>query len=143
MNDPITAGLNLGSKLLDVIGEGVEDKDKKNQLNKEVLEVTLDWQKTVLSTVTTPKMDAFVKFLYAFRDVILPMLRPVGSAIITGIGLYFHYKGIQIDPVTHGIIDGAFPGWMASRHVEKNKQKEIERETAKRNPGDFILDRMN
>jgi hypothetical protein len=140
MSDPITAGLLLGSKLMDLIDKGVEDKDKKNELNKEVMGAVLDWQKTVLTTKTTPKVDAFVKVLYAFRDVVIPILRPFGAAIITGIGLYFHYKGVQIDPTIHGIIDGTFPGWMASRHVDKGKQRDIEKEKAKRNSGDFILD---
>jgi hypothetical protein len=131
----IQAGLLFGTKLIDVIGEVVEDKDKRNELNKEVVDAMFDWQKTMLSTTTTPKVDAFVKLLYAFRDVVIPMLRPVGAAAMTAFGLYAHYKGIQIDPVMHGIVDSAFPGWMASRHV--TKAEEAKKEAAKPKNNDW------
>lgn len=105
-------------------GEFIEDKDKRNELIFKVKELEFSLRESLLSTKTTPKTDAFVKLLIAFKDIILPMLRPVGAAMMTGFGMYCHYKGIPLDGATQVIMDGAFPAWGASRHVNKNKEQE-------------------
>jgi hypothetical protein len=40
--------------------------------------------------------------------------------------VYAHVKGIQIDPVTHGMLDAAFPGWMGMREVGKHRDAKEE-----------------
>lgn len=124
MNMPWTAAIDAVRELA---GEYIEDKDKKNELMYKVQELEFKLRETLLNTVTTPWVDGFVKILIAFRDIILPMLRPVGSFCMTAFGLYCHYKGIDIDGATHAMIDGAFPAWGVSRHA--NKQKEEEEKT--------------
>lgn len=118
--------IGLADKLLDLGSEFIEDPDKKIQYQKEILELTSAFSTKVLETTTVPWVDATVKLMYAARDVLIPMLRPLGSAAITAFGMYAHAKGIEIDPVIHGTLDVAFPGWMASRHAGKTTEaKEV------------------
>ena len=107
-------------------GEYIEDKDKSNEIKFKIQELEFKLRESLLATKTTPRTDAFVKLLIAFRDIILPMLRPVGAAMMTGFGMYCHYKGIPLDGATQVIMDGAFPAWGASRHVSK-KHEETEK----------------
>lgn len=108
----------------DLAGEYIEDKDKRNELNFKLQELEFKLRESLLTTKTTPKTDAFVKILIAFRDIILPMLRPVGAACMTAFGMYCHYKGIPLDGATQVVMDGAFPAWGASRHVHKSREEE-------------------
>lgn len=134
--DPVTAGFNFGEKVVGVISEWVEDKDLAAKLAFEVTKLNQAFSLEVLKTQTTPKVDALVKFAYAmrdviiplFQDVIIPLLRPVGSAAVTAFGVYAHMKGVSIDPTTHALLDAAFPGWMASRHAEKARKDKEETE---------------
>jgi hypothetical protein len=45
------------------------------------------------------------------------LIRPIGAFLLSAFGAYCHYKGIAIEPALHAVFDGAFPGWMYSRHV--------------------------
>ena len=54
--------VNLGSEL-------IEDKDKRNEYAFRLAELGLDIEKTVLSQTTTPKVDAFVKLIYAITPL--------------------------------------------------------------------------
>jgi hypothetical protein len=103
--------LNLGS-------EFIEDKDKRNEFNMRVKESENEFNTVLIQTKTTPIVDAIVKLLYAF----IPFFRPVGSFLMTAFGIYAHWKGLEIDVMNHGLLDSAFPLWMGSRHVEKNKK---------------------
>ena len=103
--------------------EWIEDPDKKNEFNFKVKELEFKLRESLLTTKTTPKTDAFVKLLIAFRDIILPLLRPLGAFCMTLFGAYCHYKGIPMDGAMHAIFDGAFPAWGASRHVHKQKEQ--------------------
>lgn len=108
--------------LTSLISEFVVDDEKMAKIKLEVDRLEISVVNQLLKTSTTPKVDAFVKILVAIRSVIIPLLRPVGAACMTAIGLWFHYKQIPIDGAVHAMIDGAFPAWGASRHV--NKQTE-------------------
>lgn len=46
-----------------------------------------------------------------------PLIRPFGAFLLTAFGAYCHYKGIEMDVALHAVFDGAFPGWMYSRHI--------------------------
>lgn len=108
--------------LSQLASEFIEDPDKKREIDYKIQELAFDLRRSLLNTVTTPKVDAFVKLLIAFRDIILPLLRPVGAACMTAFGMYCHYKGIEVDGAVHAMLDGAFPAWGASRHVHKSNE---------------------
>lgn len=109
--------------LFNLAGEWIEDKDKRNEFNFKVQELQFKLRESLLATKTTPKTDAFVKLLIAFRDIILPLLRPLGAAAMTAFGMYCHVNGVDIDAASQVIMDGAFPAWGASRHVNKQKEQ--------------------
>lgn len=96
----------------------IPDKDKLAELEAEVKQAQNALDQLILNTTTTPWVDALVKLLYAAERFI----RPLGAAAMTAFGLYAHLKGLNIDPMTHGLIDGAFPAWGASRHVHQNNR---------------------
>ena len=114
--------------LTSLISEFVVDDEKMAKIKLELEKVKVSVKSDLLKTSTTPKVDAFVKLLIAFNDLILPWFRPLGAGLMTAVGLYFHYKQIPIDGAIHAMLDGSFPAWGASRHV--NKQTEI-KENAK------------
>lgn len=114
-----------------LISEFIEDPDKQAELR-------LKLSQSLLQTTTTPKTDAFVKILIAFHDIALPMLRPLGAAAMTAVGLYFQYKGIDMDAGLQAVVTGAFPAWGASRHI--NKQTEQRERTQRASLGDWDTD---
>lgn len=122
--DPLTAGFDFGKSIVGLVSEYIEDPDLRAKLTTEIQKQTIDFQKAVLQTQTTPRADAFVKILYATRDVIIPMLRPVGSAALTAFGAYLAYNQIPTPEWLDAVLVAAFPGWMASRHVTKVKEVE-------------------
>ncbi len=113
----------LFTGLIGIGKELIVDKDKQIEYAFKIAQLQAGLAEKMLTMTTTPKTDAFVKILYAVKELILPMLRPIGSLVLTGFGVYAHMKGYQIPEYVHVILDGAFPGWMASRHVEKNRKK--------------------
>lgn len=115
--------------------EWIEDPDKRNEFNFKIRELDFKLRETLLTVKTTPKTDAFVKILIAFRDIILPMMRPIGAAAMTAFGMYCHLKGIDIGETSQVVMDGAFPAWGASRHVHKMK---AEQETTKHHKKDEV-----
>ena len=123
-------GLKLGQSIFGVIDQLVDDGDLAAKLKNGILEKQIAFSTTVLTTSTTPKTDAAVKLLYAMRDVVIPMLRPFGSAAMSAFAAYAAVKGIQMDPATHAAMASAFPGWMVSRHIQKKTEAntEVERE---------------
>ena len=107
--------LGLGDKL-------IEDKDKKAEYAFKVQEMTNDLAIKILDTKTYPWVDGLVKLAYASQSIITGLFRPVVSA---GALLYIFYAkahGIQLDPMLETVMASAFPGWMLSRHIEKNKK---------------------
>ena len=140
MIDDIAKGaIELGKGVISIIDQVVEDKDAKRESIKEVVRMTFDFQKAVLQMQTTPKVDAIVKLLYAFRDVVLPMLRPLGSALLSGFTAFAIYKNIPIPPVLDVVMGSAFPSWMVSRHLNKTSELK-ERELTRRMRGDLTHD---
>lgn len=114
-----------------LISEFIEDPDKAREFRFKL-------DQTLLQTTTTPKVDAFVKILIATRDIIIPMLRPLGAAAMTAAGIYMHYKQIPIDGAMHALLDGSFPAWGTSRHI--NKQTEQRERTQRASLGDWDVD---
>lgn len=104
-----------------LISEAVEDPDKRNEINLKIQELEQEGNKALLAAETSPFVDALVKLLIAFKDVVIPLLRPLGAACMTGFGMYCHLKGISMETSMQLLMDGAFPAWGASRHVEKQK----------------------
>lgn len=103
----------------DLISEFIEDPDKKAELTVKLSEV-------LLTTTTTPKTDAFVKILLAFRDIIIPMFRPVGSIAMAVFGAWCIKEGVELPEPIQYILFGAPIGWGLSRHGEKKAKAESE-----------------
>lgn len=123
------------SSVTNLISEFITDDDLAAKLNVEMERISAGIRSELLNTTTTPKVDAFVKLLIAFKDVIVPLLRPVGAGCMTAFGMYMHYRGTPLDGATQIVMDGAFPAWGASRHV--NKQTEQKEKTERHALGDW------
>lgn len=117
------AGIPIIGDLIKLGSELIEDPDKKNEYAHKALEATLDYQKTIISTKTSPKVDAFVKIMYAFSDIIQKVWRPLIGGAMTAFGAYCHYKGIDVGDASQIIFDGAFPAWGVSRHATKKDEE--------------------
>lgn len=126
MNNILSEVVGLGNNITGVISELVQDKDLAAKLINEVTLRQLDLQKAILTMPSQTKADAIVKVMYALRDVGVPLLRPIGAAAMTAFGIWAHYKGLDIGDAPQVILDGAFPGWMASRHAGKAQQKAVQ-----------------
>ena len=120
----ILAGITAITSL---VSELIPDPDKRVQIEADLQQMEVDVKSMLLNTSTTPKVDAAVKIMIALKDVVIPMLRPIGSACMTGFAGYCILNGIAIDPITESLLAGAFPGWMYSRH--KGKQQETKQQS--------------
>ena len=107
-----------------VVSEFITDDDKIAELRFESDKLKFELDKVLLNTTTHPKVDALVKLLIATRDIIIPMLRPVGSIAMAGFGAYCIDKGIELSPTMQAVLFGAPVAWGTSRHIEKGKQKQ-------------------
>ena len=107
-----------------LLSEFITDDDLIAKLNVEIKKIGLDRDKALLNASTTPGVDAFVKILIAFRDIIMPMLRPIGAACMGLFAAYCDINQIELDNGFKVMLYGAFPAWGASRHVHKAKQIE-------------------
>lgn len=105
--------------LFDIGKELITDKDKLIEFNFKTAELKSKMIMALLQTKTHPTVDAIVKIILTLNT----FWRPLVGACMTAFGAYCHWKGVDLgSPLTHGIFDGAFPAWGASRHVEKNKK---------------------
>jgi len=104
-----------------IVDQLVEDKDKKNELVFKMMEMQNALSTQLLQQQTTPWVDATVKLLFALRDIIIPLFRPIVAAAMAGYVVYAETNGVIISPVVEAIFAGAFPGWMTSRHLNKKK----------------------
>lgn len=124
MNIPIiNAVTGVFKQIFGVVDQLVEDKDKKNELIVKVAELQHQLSMQLLQTSTVPWVDATVKLLFALRDLVIPMFRPVVSACMAAYVAYAELNGITLSPLVEAAFAGAFPGWIASRWSEKKSKK--------------------
>lgn len=107
----LPAIFKLGSKL-------ILDKDKKAEYAFKVQEMSFKLIEGIVNMRTVPWVDAVVKIMAAS----VAMARPIGTFIMTGVGIYFHYKGIVVDGVVQLMLDGAFPAWAGARELNKSRK---------------------
>lgn len=119
MKFPYESAIN---SITGLISEWIPDPDKAREIILELEKLKVTVKSDLLQAKTTPFVDGAVKILIAINDLVLPWFRPIGSFLMTAVGVYFHYKQIPMDGAIHAVLDGSFPAWMASRHV--NKQTE-------------------
>ncbi len=115
--------LTLVPDILDAAKRFIPDKKQLAEFEHDISTLKLELDKTLLTTKTVPWVDATIKILYALKEVIIPMFRPLGGAAMTAFGMYCHLKGVEIDIGLHAILDGALPAWGLSRHAEKGRKK--------------------
>ena len=126
IKDPIEAITGIASQGLGIIDQLVEDKDKRAEYGFELAKLTMTQTHELLMRPATSRVDGLVKFMIAWRDVILPTLRPLGSALLTAGAWYLEYKGTQAPEWVLGLITASFPTWMVSRHIDKLAEKKEE-----------------
>lgn len=101
----------------------IESKEQQLAYTTDVMKLGFQLQEHILTMQTTPKMDAAVKFMYAFKEMVLPLFRPIGSGLLSAFAAYAAYKHIDLGSL--GVVLGsAFPGWMGSRGLEKLTSKD-------------------
>ena len=107
----------------------IEDKDKKAEYAFKVQDMSFKMMEVMLNTKTYPFIDGLVKLSYASEQIIKGLFRPVVSAGIFIYGLmhpelikHLHDMGGIGDTGIAGMF-AAFPSWMYSRHVDKQKEK--------------------
>ena len=105
--------------LFGIVDQMVEDKDKAAEIKLKMAEMENRLNAQLLTTQTTPKVDAAVKILIAMRDVVIPMFRPVVGAALTGLAVWFEYKQMPINENLQLLMASAFPGWMVGRQMKK------------------------
>ncbi len=72
-------------------------------------------------------MDAFVKLLIATRDIIIPLIRPLGSLLMALFGAWCISNGIELsEPIQYALF-GAPLAYGASRHSDKANQEKTRR----------------
>jgi len=110
--------------LFDIGKELITDKDKLVEYTYKTAELKSKASIAIINMKTTPKVDAFVKVLYAFKDVGKELFRPVGSfcmAIFAGYMKIYHPE-IDLTAPIEGMLFGAPVAWGYSRHVGQNKK---------------------
>lgn len=131
MNIPIIGAVaDVFSDLIGLGKELIEDKDKRNEYAFRLAELRVQLAEKMLTQQTHPKADAAVKLLYAFKEILLPMMRPVGSLLLALWGAshpeqikWLHDNLGTLGDGTILSIFGAFPAWGVSRHIEKNRKQ--------------------
>jgi hypothetical protein len=124
----IESALKFGTSIVDVIDQYVEDKDLATKLKFAIAEKQIDFSMQIQASEHVP---TFVKLMYAVRDVLIPMFRPLGTFALTAFAAYAATNDITLDPVLQAALAAAFPGWVASRHVEKSTKTKAEAEVKK------------
>jgi len=123
----------LGEKAFSIIDQFVDDGDLAVKLKHEM-------QTTLLTTKTDGFVDGSIKVLFAFRDLILPILRPVGAFYLTYMGVDMATaelaSGGDVSAISVGLTT-AFPGWMGAREVNKGREQRINQDRILRGDPDF------
>jgi hypothetical protein len=119
----ITAVTTLGKMGLGIIDQLVEDKDLKQKLAIKQIELTYGLIEKLINTTTIPWVDAFVKLMTG----LIVLARPLGSFVLTCVGIYMHLKGVEIDQAVHYGLDAAFPAWGAAREAHKKREADAQK----------------
>jgi len=109
--------------ITNLISEYITDDDLIAKLNFETEKLKFELDKALLSTATSPRTDSFIKILIATRDIIIPLMRPVGSLAMASFAAYCTYKGIQIPEGIQYALFGAPLAYGASRHSGKKDEE--------------------
>jgi len=121
--DPITGAEDLFKSIVGLGQTYIDNKEKAAEFAFQLAQLQVQFSQQLVQTKTSPFVDALVKFMYAMRDVIIPMFRPIGSFLLTASCAYLNYKQIAPPEPINSIMASSFPGWMVSRHI--NKQTEL------------------
>lgn len=120
--------LSILPDLTSLADQLIEDKDKKAEYAFKLQELAMQYQQTLITTKTSPKVDAGVKLLYAISDIGQKLWRPAlsGFAFIWGLFnpedlMRLHELGTVGDAGIAAVF-GSAPAWGYSRHVEKQKK---------------------
>lgn len=100
------------------------DEDKKAEFAFKVQEMAFKQMETLINAKTYPWVDALVKLSYASEQIVKGLFRPLGAAAMTGFLFYAEINDIQLSGAVEALCAAAFPGWMTSRHIDKQKKKE-------------------
>jgi hypothetical protein len=126
--DPLTAGLDFGKAVVGVIDQFVDDGDLAAKLTNEIMKEQISFSTALVKTKTTPRTDAVVKLLFALRDVAIPLFRPLGTAALTGFGVYLASTGAPTPEWLDAAMVAMFPAWGVSRHAHKSAEIQAETE---------------
>lgn len=141
--DPVSAVAEGVGKITDLISEFIEDPDKRNAISLEMAKLEHAIDVALLNTKTSPFVDGLVKILIATRDIIIPMLRPLGSFAMAGFGAYCAAEGIELPEYIQAALFGAPVAWGASRHAGKREAEKTQRaaiQAARTPPGEPLGD---
>ena len=111
-----------------IIDQVVDDGDLAVKLKHE-------FQIKLLTTKTEGFVDGSVKILMAFRDIVLPMLRPVGAFYLSYMGVDMAQAELAVGGDISALSGGlatAFPAWGASRHANKSNEQKTKRVIARK-----------
>lgn len=115
----ITRLLGLATE---VGGKLIESKEKKEEFAFKILELSQRAMEVMLATKTNPFVDGMVKTIYAIKDLIIPMFRPLGSIALAAFAAYCDTNNIALSETVQVLLYGAPVGWGVSRHVEKSRK---------------------
>ena len=105
-----------------IVDKLVLDKDKYAEIQLKKLELKSEAQALILSTTTTPTVDAWVKVLVTLKDVVIPLFRPVGSFAMAVFAGYCVTEGIELPEYVLAGLFGSPIAWGASRHSHKKAE---------------------
>jgi len=116
-----------------IIDQLVDDGDLAVKLKHEM-------QINLLTTKTDGFVDGSIKVLFAIRDLILPILRPVGAFYLTYMGVDMATAelaaGGDMSALSGGLAT-AFPTWMGARELNKGREQRIKQDRVLRGDPDF------
>jgi len=119
-----------------IIDQLVDDGDLAVKLKHE-------FQIKLLTTKTEGFVDGLVKILMAFRDIVLPLLRPLGAFYLSYMGVDMATAELAAGGDMSALSTGlstAFPAWGASRHANKSNEEKTKRRSMAISPDDPDFD---
>ena len=113
--------------ITNLISEFITDDDLRAKLDFETKKLEFELDKVLLSTTTTPRMDAFVKLLVATRDIIIPLIRPIASVAMACFAAYCTTENIPLPSYVQEALFGAPVLYGTSRHIAKKEEQKTKR----------------